>query len=405
VAVAAIAASVAGLLNDFVYDDIPLIQDNARVHDLTRLTEIFTSAYWPPPFVEQLYRPLAVALIAAQYAIGHGSPLVFRVVSYALYAIGAVLVYRLASRLLTGEFALAVALLFATHPVHVEAVALGVNQNELVVGIAGVVMVTRYLDARRRGGPTRSDWSFLAAAYAIAAFMKENAFVLPALLVAAEILLVDAPRHARVDRVWRGFATLAVVGIALIVLRTIILGDHFASVPNHAFDNVGVVGRTLVMLQVVTIWARLFAWPAHLQADYTVADLTHPGAFGALEACGLLLLILVGVAMWSTRRRAPVIAFGLMWCAIALVPVSNIVPTGILVAERTLYLPSIGFLLAAGGIAQELVRHAGARTATVRRTLVAMCVLLATLGLLRSAGRHRVWNTAHLRVVHRSPPT
>ena len=85
-----------------MYDDIPIIQDNVRVHqfDFAHVREIFSSAYWPPPFVEQLYRPLTLVGLAAQYAVGAGSPMVFRSVSYVLYAVTAVLVYRLATRVL-----------------------------------------------------------------------------------------------------------------------------------------------------------------------------------------------------------------------------------------------------------------------------------------------------------------
>ena len=62
VAVLAVGASLRGIFNDFVYDDIPIIQDNARVHqfDVAHVREIFANAYWPPPFVEQLYRPLTL---------------------------------------------------------------------------------------------------------------------------------------------------------------------------------------------------------------------------------------------------------------------------------------------------------------------------------------------------------
>ena len=56
IALLAIGASIAGIRNDFVYDDIPLIRDDARVHDLRHLGSLFTHPYWPPPFIEQLYR-------------------------------------------------------------------------------------------------------------------------------------------------------------------------------------------------------------------------------------------------------------------------------------------------------------------------------------------------------------
>ena len=53
----AIAASLAGLRNEFVQDDIVLIVENTRLHHLAKWRELFTSTYWPPPWSEDLYRP------------------------------------------------------------------------------------------------------------------------------------------------------------------------------------------------------------------------------------------------------------------------------------------------------------------------------------------------------------
>ena len=48
-------------------------------------------------------------------------------------------------------------------------------------------------------------------------------------------------------------------------------------------------------------------------------------------------------------------AFGLGWIAIAFSPVANLLfPTGILVAERTLYLPSVGLALAVGAWLEQM---------------------------------------------------
>ena len=60
--------------------------------------------------------------------------------------------------------------------------------------------------------------------------------------------------------------------------------------------------------------------------------------FGASEAAGAALLLGVGIVAWMARRRAPVATFGVLWCAVSLLPVSNVfIPTGILLAERTTF--------------------------------------------------------------------
>ena len=112
-----------------------------------------------------MYRPVASILLAAQYALGDGAPFVFRIVSYALYALASVGVYRLALRLVPASIALFVAVVFAAHPVHVEAVALAVTQNELIVGALAAFMTVLYLDRRRSesGALSARDWAMLGA--------------------------------------------------------------------------------------------------------------------------------------------------------------------------------------------------------------------------------------------------
>jgi len=399
VALVAMVASIAGVMNDFVYDDIPLIRDNARVHGLAHWREILANPYWPPPFVEQLYRPLTLGAAAVEYAIGGGSPLVFRLVSYALYATSAVAVLLLAKRLLPRPAAVAAAVLFAVHPVHVEAVALGVNQGELIVGILAIAMLIRYVDRRRTGALAGRDWAFLGALYAAAALTKENGFVLPALLLAAELLPLDrAPIAERARKLWFGYLSLAFVGAGMLLIRNTVLEGHVTTVvTNRAFAGLGAADRVFAMLQIVPVWARLLTWPAHLQADYGADDLVRHTSIGLPEALGLGLVVAAVAIIVLTWRRAPIVCVGLVWCAVGLFPVSNVVPTGIVLAERTLFLPSIGFLIAVGAAGDEVARRWP--VAAVRRTLIVACAVLALLGVARSVGRHRVWNTAHLVIV------
>jgi protein O-mannosyl-transferase len=395
VAAVALGASLAGLHNEFAQDDLVIIAQNARVHSLGNWRELLTSPYWPPPYTPDLYRPLTSLLLAMEYALGRGSPLLFRITSYLLYAAAAVGVLALARRLLPLGIAVGVALLFAAHPVHVEAVALGVNQNELVVGICAALLTCRYLDRRRSGSGelSKGDWALLASGYLAASLLKEHGLVLLGLLLAAELLLVSGPLRPRLRRLWAGYGLLAGVAAAVLLVRSALFPGHLAgSYVADALQGQGIGGRALTMLQVILHWGRLLLWPAHLQADYSPQELVASHAVGATEALGLAVLVAGAATVWLVRRRAPVLAFGLVWMGCALLPVSNVlVPTGILLAERTLFLPSIGFVLALGGLVVALRSRFGLASREWRVGFGVVVAALVVAGGARSARRHQVW--------------
>jgi hypothetical protein len=392
----AIVASIAGILNAFTQDDLSILVGSARLHGFGALGDILTLPYWPPPAAPDLYRPVASILLAAQYALGGGAPFVFRIVSYALFALASVGVYRLALRLMPASIALLVAALFAAHPAHVEAVALAVTQNELIVGALAACMTVLYIDRRRSesGALSARDWAMLGAGYAIAGFSKEHGLLIPAFLILAEIFLTPSRALGeRARQLWRGFAVLIAIAAVMIAVRTLVLsGVVGPTMIAEALRGQTMGGRLLTMLQIVLQWTRLLVWPVHLRAEYSPREFVASTSFGGEEATGLAIVILVLMSIWLARKRAPALSFGLAWCCVALFPVSNVViPTGILLAERTLFLPSVGFVLALGG---GMAFVASRRPAVTRhaRTLIALAAsVLVVAALGRSAQRQRVW--------------
>src|SRR5262245_11103019 len=129
VALTAIAVGAVGLANAFTQDDLGLIAQTERLHGLAHWREILTLPYWPPPYVPDLYRPVTSLLLALQWDLGGGSAAVYRVGSVLLSLATALAFLGLARRLLPPAIAAGAALLFAAHPVHVEAVALAVAQS------------------------------------------------------------------------------------------------------------------------------------------------------------------------------------------------------------------------------------------------------------------------------------
>lgn len=397
IALLALASSAVGLANGFVYDDRYIIELNPAVASLHHWWALFTQSYWPVVAGGDGYRPLTVLFFAIEHAIGRGSPLPFHIVNVALYALVSVLVFHVAQWMLPRWAAWLTAACFAVHPVHVEAVANAVGQEELTVAVLLLVALIRYVEARRRGSFGRRDAVLIVGLYAVACFCKEHGIVLPALLVLADWLLVSDPRPLRERaRSLRPFY-LALVGVAIgfVAVHAAVLASHGltgfnAFIPFQTL-KLSTRDRILTMFGVVPQWIRLFYWPLKLRSEYAPPDIAIAQGFSVAQVPGMLLLgsiLAIGAVLW---RKRPVITFGIAWVVITLLPASNfIVPAGIILAERTLFLPSVGAMLILGDLAVLLA--ARLRVASDRGFAMAAAALLLAAGLVRSVDRTQVWH-------------
>lgn len=387
----ALAASASGLGNGFVYDDVPIILRNATVHQLTDPAQLWGSAYWPSGL---LYRPLTLQAFALEWALGAGRPVVFHVANLLLMVIVALLFWRLARRLLEPLPALAAAALFAVHPVHTEAVANGVGQSELLMVLFALLAVERYLVWRQEGPLGLPRRAALAACTLAAILSKETGYVTPFLLLGAEALRGGSGVSWRTRLRAMGPTLFLQFGVAFgaLLLRVIVLGAATGELSAAALRNLGPAQRIIGMLAAVPEWTRLLFWPAHLQAEYGPPALPLTGGFGLAHLLGLLILLLaVSLAVWCWRTR-PVIALGIVWVAIALAPVSNVlVASGVILAERTLFLPSIGAMLALGGAFAAALPRIEAAGAWARRGAALVLTTVVLAALLKSAERQTVW--------------
>lgn len=393
VALLALASSATSLGNAFAYDDRWIIETNPRVHDLGRWLKIFGESYWPQ-LSNGLYRPLTSIGFAAQWEAGGGTPFVFHLVNVALYVAASVAVYHLARRILSPVGAFVAAALFAVHPIHVEAVANIVGQSELSSGLMLVVAVTCYLRWREVPGALRG-WrtAAIAAMGAAAMLLKEHGIVLIALLAAAELTVVrdPRPRRERVAELRPLYLAMVLVVVGCLWARYRVLGAFGGDAPHPVIVHLPAGERITGMIGLMPELARMLLWPARLHADYGPSQFTFATSFGLAHLAGLLWIagaLALLVVAW--RRRSPA-AFGLLWIAIAYSPVSNVLlPTGILLAERTLFAVTVGLAIALGAGAAWLYERVDASPVAGRvpALLLALVLLLAAV---HSADRQRVW--------------
>jgi hypothetical protein len=374
--------------NGFAFDDVPIILENDQIHQLAWPWTYAQQSYWPPKNLGDAYRPWTVWWLALQWAIGGGVPWVFHLGNLVLTLCVTLLVFRLARELLPPFGAVVAAAFFAVHPVHVEATANVVGQGELWMTGFTLAACLAYLRARRSGSPNATARLALAGLLVLAAASKEQGIVLPGLLVALEWLAVGDPTgaglRARTRSLLPTYALVGLTAVGFLGFRYGVLGDLGGGPPAAGLDGLGLMARAEVMLPLAPTLARLLVWPMDLLAQYSPpAQGLQP--LGADALLGVALVLGAAIAVWLTRRRQPVLALGLAWLGIGLLPVSNIpFPTGVLIAERTLLLPSVGVVLIGGWLAEAL----GGRSLPVA---IAAVVGVVAAGAARSWSRQPVW--------------
>ena len=398
IAVLALLASATSLGNGFAYDDRWIISDNNHIHAFTEPWKFFSETYWPVKNGAALYRPLTITLYSMQWAIGDGSPLIFHAVSVALYLGICVLVFWLALQIMPRSAAWVASAFFAVHPVHVEAVANCVGQAELWTALVMIGATAIYVRDRRSGLPlTRESAWAIFGLYFMGLFIKENAIVLPALLVAVELFLVDDRRRwrTRIDAMLPVLLWMGLAAAFFLYLRVSILDEIGGDVSHPSLHHLGMGQRTLLMLGLVPEFGRLLLWPAHLFADYSPRAIPTFSSWNVGHLPGLLFVGCVGILVALSWKRAPVVAFGIAWFAIAFAPVSNILlPTGILIAERTLFVPSMGIMFVVGFTAPWVIAHLRVRPRLLQIAVAGEMATFLTLGIGNSAGRNYTWKSS-----------
>ena len=392
----ALLASGLSLANGFAYDDVPIITLNRRAQSLAGWWHRFNEAYWPPRWGNQAYRPLTILGFALQFTLSGGKPWLFHVVNIVAYGACCLVVLRLARRVLPERGALLASALFAVHPVHVEAVANIVGQAELLAALTVLIALDLYLERRMAAEfPGMKRALAIAALFAVGCLTKETAIVLPGLFLAAELTVVSrTPFASRVRALAPSWGAVALVAVLYLVGRASVLGSSAGVTPFVPFA----VGRTspgdrlLTMLGVVPEWVRLLLWPARLSAEYGVAEMQIATGPALWQLPGLVLLCAIVIIAVMAVRRAPVVTFGILLAAVAIFPVSNVVfITSILLAERTLFLASVGAMLVVGWALDRLFVRAEDASPRARTLVGAMIALLLVAGVARSAVRQRAW--------------
>lgn len=333
------------------------------------------------------YHPLTWLTLMGEFALVGVSPWLYHLDNLLLHVTASWLVWALTRRLLPRRgVAVLTALLFLVHPLRVESVAWVAERKDVLCATLYLATLVVWLDAM---DGRRVGWRGLPLAlilFLAALLSKAMAITLPAVLV-----LLLAYRR-RLERAWL-LRTLPFWGLSLVFAVI----AYRAQAAFGALQGTAAGSGTSPALSVpvaLTVYARKLIAPWPLSARYVVTaaeGLTDPRVLAGL---GLLAAALVAAAVSFGRRRVALLGVGFF--LVTWSPVSGVVRTSTLVADRYMYLPALGLLWPALDALARVVEARCSTPARLRPRLAAGSAtgILATLAaawIFLACGRAHAW--------------
>jgi len=386
-----------GLNGDFTYDDKAIVRDNPRIQEWANLPQLFATHYFGGSLVTGTsYRPIDLLSFAANYLV-HGKYLFgYHAVNLALHTASTLIFFVLFRRVFGETTAGIAALLFAVLPVHVEAVTSIVGRAEV---LAAFFLGLAFLAAERAAIRSRAlPWA-AGVCYFLAILTKESAVVFPGLLFLYDMISESGSFFRRAVGLLRRrvtfYMSFAVPLAATFALRAAVLKGSLISkmagffelenpfVSLTAFRRAGNASAVLIR----DLGRIIF--PAVLSADESAWQLPLYGPRSILFWASLVAIITLAASGIVLFSRKPAAGFGILFFLLAALPTSNyLFVTGTIMAERLMYLPSLGIALAAAAFFPS-----SAASLSRRRTAAAALATITLALLFRTIARNPVWES------------
>jgi len=372
----AVAAAVAavyarGLGGAFLFDDLGSVTGNPTLGSLA-------GAWRPPAGTTVSGRPFLNLTFALNHRVSGEAPWSYHALNLLIHAAAALLLLGIVRRTLlrpatrprTEAAALAlagaVALLWALHPLQVDAVGYVVQRAESLMGC--LYLATLYCVIRAAApGASRRGWTVLAVAACLLGMATKEAMVTAPVV----ILLYDRTFLAGSFReAWRRRRRLYLaLGATWIPLAFLVAGTQGRGGTAGWESGVSPSAYAMAQLKVIFLYLKLALWPHPLVGDY---GRIFPTTAAQAAAGGAALLALLGATGILLIRR-PALGFIGAWFFLILAPSSSVVPVATeVMAEHRMYLP-----LAAVVVLVVL----GLRAALRPRAVLAGVVLSLAAGL------------------------
>uniref|UniRef100_A0A3B5K2A9 dolichyl-phosphate-mannose--protein mannosyltransferase n=1 Tax=Takifugu rubripes TaxID=31033 RepID=A0A3B5K2A9_TAKRU len=381
---------------ELVHDDVWAIVNNPDVRADSSLRKIFSDDFWGKPMSDNTshksYRPLCILTFKLNVLLHGMNPFYFHVTNLLLHcAVTCLLMYTCECCVFEdGLLAFVTALIFAVHPIHTEAVTGVVGRADVLACMLFLLAFLSYISCL---GCTCDDFPPTVSVGCLlisvllgtcAMLVKETGItVFGVCIIYDALVLCRKPLH-----------TCCFLQVLIILsVRLWLMGGSmplFSEQDNPASFSPYLLTRILTYSYLLSFNAWLLLVPVVLCYDWQVGSIPLVESLGDLRngATVLLALVIITLCIRSVLRSREILV-GVLFLVFPFIPASNLFfRVGFVVAERVLYMPSMGYcILVALGVSRlcTVVGRYGT-------TVVSVSVVLLLLSFSwKTVHQNQVW--------------
>lgn len=344
------------LLNGFTVDDATVISENTVVQrGITAIGEILTTNYrhGVSQFNDGLYRPLSLITFALEVEFFGVNPFVHHFFNLLYFALSAGLLFWVMRLSFPNKlwFCTVTTLLFIAHPLHTDSIG-GVKGRDDILSflffISSVYYWLRFLESKSERGALISLGLFV-----LALLSKESSLTF-SLAIPFWLYMTNPAKKKTI---------LKITGV-LLITSLIFIAYHENVIDNmpRSFDR-GIHSALNNSTVASPIWAKQLStklevlgwstlktiWPHPLSYDYSFSAIPVSRFNNGIVWGTLILLLGLPFILYHAFKREKPIFFGLVFFALTYSLTSNlIIPIGVTLAERLLFVPVLGVCLIVG---------------------------------------------------------
>jgi len=384
----------------YVLDDASTITENHFVKQgLSGIGNILTSEYRAGYWVSEgnLYRPLSLIMFNIEWTIAPDNPMLPHTVNVLLYVLTCLVLYRFISKMPipnAGHIALISTLLFIAHPIHTEVVANIKSRDEILSLLFGLVFL--YYWFKPSVGLFSKDKIISLLALSLSLFSKESSLIFIPIAMLYSFLF----RREAVKNIVRGILPAFIPAFVYLAARFAVVGSSGGGTPtrvdNALMDVAGSPDYYASAFAYLFQYLKLLVFPHPLACDYGFAQIPLTGFADLNTWLGILFFSFWIAVFLLFIKRQPFAAFGAGVLLGAMILPSNLIVTiGTSLAERLLYLPSVGFCIVIGGMIVMLTQRAKALQQGKKRQygMLAIAAVFVLPGSFKTIDRNKDWKS------------